>query len=75
MNFSISGFNSASFWTLLSWVAALVLHFTGAAPGTQQVVDAAAGLVTALHVGGTHLKNSGAVNVSTGKASPFNSQP
>lgn len=58
MNFSISGINSASVWTVLSWVAALVLHFTGAQPNVQPVVDAAAGLVTALHVAGTHYKGA-----------------
>lgn len=58
MNFSISGINSASVWTVLSWAAALLLHFTGASPNVQPVVDAAAGLVTALHVAGTHYKTA-----------------
>ncbi len=54
----LSGVNAASFWTVLSWVAALVLHFTGQNAQTQQVVDAAAGIITALHVGGTHVKSA-----------------
>lgn len=50
--------NAGTFWTVLSWVAALVLHFTGATPNVQPLVDLAAGIITATHVGGTHYKSA-----------------
>lgn len=54
MNLSFNGINATGVWTVLSWIAAVVLHFTGTSSSTQQVVDAVTGLVTAAHVGGTH---------------------
>lgn len=55
MTLNLASFTSPAFWTLASWVVAAVMYFTGQTVHIQQVADAAAGLVTAFHVGGTHL--------------------
>lgn len=63
----------AGFWTFVSWVCAIALHFAGgASQNTQQIVDAAVGVITSLHVAGTHFSNAKAGATSpTNTANPF----
>jgi hypothetical protein len=62
MEVNLPKLSAQGFYTLLSWILALVLNLTHYHALVTEIITAASGLITAAHVHGLHLQKSKSTN-------------